>query len=484
MKKDDISLLLQRYLDAQNEGKEIYFDADEFNELLDSFERSEEYNYYDEILALGLKLHPDSIDLQVKKCKSLVYSRKYEDALIMSSNIVDIDNVDLDFLRLESYCALNRYDSILEYIQQLTLNKCPYIEAVYEFVSSLLNDAEGLEKECCEFIDKGMTLYPNNLSIKEEYCYSLENKGKYKEAIDVCNELIDSNPYSHHYWLTLGRLHSTIADYEKAIEDFDFALTCNDSDLEIKILKAYCLYMNENYEKAFEVYSDISQNKASDEETLEKIKPLMAECMIKLGKHEQAYHILKEIFDKNKKEDIDASTYLNYIQCCAETERDREAAEKLLIASQLYPNDTSVLSILALTYLENGEDERALSTTNLILKILDELSEETPESYKKILKAGHRMYKKGNPEKALEYYKKLLEIDPDMPEVHIHVAMAYLAMNKIDKFLEHYKHTTPEATFKYMKENGFNLDELSLPNKHIPPEDLAKEFLSNKDNSN
>ena len=61
--------------------------------------------------------------------------------------------------------------------------------------------------------------------------------------------MIDKNPYSNDYWFTLGRLYSISGDYEKAIEAFDFALTCDDSNEELKILKAYCLYMNENYER-------------------------------------------------------------------------------------------------------------------------------------------------------------------------------------------------------------------------------------------
>ena len=58
MKKDDISRLLQRYLSAREMGKEPYFDADEVDELLGSFEESDNYDYFDEVLALGLKLHP------------------------------------------------------------------------------------------------------------------------------------------------------------------------------------------------------------------------------------------------------------------------------------------------------------------------------------------------------------------------------------------------------------------------------------------
>ena len=38
-----------------------------------------------------------------------------------------------------------------------------------------------------------------------------------------------------------------VGDYEKAIEAFDFALTCDDSYSVLIILKAFCLYMIESY---------------------------------------------------------------------------------------------------------------------------------------------------------------------------------------------------------------------------------------------
>ena len=49
MKKDDISRLLQHYLSAKEEGKEPYFDADQIDEMLDSFEDSNDYTYFDEV---------------------------------------------------------------------------------------------------------------------------------------------------------------------------------------------------------------------------------------------------------------------------------------------------------------------------------------------------------------------------------------------------------------------------------------------------
>ena len=88
MKKKDISRLLQRYLTGHQEGKDAYFDADEIDELLDSFEESDDYTYYDEVLALGLRLHPGNPDLQIRQCKSYVYNEDYDSALALGVRVV------------------------------------------------------------------------------------------------------------------------------------------------------------------------------------------------------------------------------------------------------------------------------------------------------------------------------------------------------------------------------------------------------------
>ncbi len=140
-------------------------------------------------------------------------------------------------------------------------------------------------EEACDFVSRGLTLFPDNLILKNELCYILEAEGNVLQAIELCDELIDRNPFSYEYWFTLGRLQSMVGDYEKAIEAFDFALTCDDSDMELKILKAYCLYMNESYERAIEEYQEIE----GDEEVVRRIAPLMAECFMKLERYEEAY---------------------------------------------------------------------------------------------------------------------------------------------------------------------------------------------------
>ena len=480
MKKDDISRLLQRYLSAREMGKEPYFDADEIDELLGSLEESDNYEYFDEVLTLGLKLHPGNTDLQFRQCKLYVYNEDYESALALIDSIAETDNQDLDLLRLECYCMLDRYDKLIEYTERLIESDCEYLETIFEYTAPLLSDME-MTNEAHDFIRRGIDLFPDNLTLKDELCYNMEMKGDIDGAISMCNELIDKEPYSYESWFTLGRLYSIKSEFEKAIEAFDFALTCDDSDPELKILKAYCLYMNENYEKALEVYQEID----ATTEIAERIKPLMAECYIKLEDFEGAYNLLKDIIGK-KATSNEPAAYINFIRCCAETERDKEASKTLNKAIELFPNNVRILSLLALTYVENGEDKLAIETTERLFNVLDKGENYPPEDYESLFHAGQYLYMKGDIDKALKYYNKVYAVNPELPYMHLHMAMAYLAKGDMKHFGEHFSQTSPKELVKYLEESGIDFSDVEqqLMGKHIPPEDLTKEFLNNKNNNN
>lgn len=487
MKKEDISRLLQRYLSARDIGKEPYFDADELSELLDSFEESEDYQYYGEVLALGLKLHPGNIDIKIRQGRFHVYNEEYDEAIALIDSIAETDNQDLDLIRLECYCMLNQYDKIIEYTEQLIEDDCDYLETVFEYIVPLLNDMDMVD-EANDYMKRGIDLFPDNLLLKDELCYTLEVEGKFEEAINVCNEMIDKDPYSYDNWFTLGRLYSFNNEFDKAIEAFDFALTCDDTDPELKVLKAYCHYMNENYEKALEVYLEVVNNPDKKKKKFpmsDRIIALMAECYMKLEDYEGAYNILKDIIGKNNS--LESSTYINYIRCCTETERDREASKMLMRAVTLFPTDIRILSVLALTYVENGEDELAIETTERLFALLDKDKEHnSPEDYDSLLNAAQFLYMKGDMEKALKYYNKILEIRPSTPFIHLHMAMAYLELGDVKHFRKHFSRTSHQDMINYLEQSGVDISKVEqhLFSKHIPPEDLAKEFLNNKDNNN
>lgn len=482
MKKDTDSVLYERYLNALQEGKEPYFDADEVDDLLDELDESGDYTHYEEILSLGLRLHPDNLDLKIRNCHLLMDENKYLDVLAIVESLSETNNQDIDMLKLECFLMLERYDDFYNYLELLITNKVDYLESIFEFFVPILNEYDK-EKDMLDIIEKGLSYYPSNRILNEEYCYKLENKGKIEDAVKICNMLIDMDPYSYDYWFTLGRLYSLSLQFDKAIEALDFAITCNDSESEVKILKGYCLYMNENYQKAIDVYLELQD----DSNLRPRIHPFLAECYIKVDKYEEAYLLLKEVI---RMEDIgdDSTAYANIILCCMETEREKEAEAYLQEAMQLFPENAQILSLQALFYLRKGRNDLAIQMTNLLHDILINRIESGKENNQNLYEAAQYLYQSGEVEKALEYYLQILKTEPDTPYIHINIAMAYLFMGDIDHFQKHCELSTKEEILLYLNQRKITFNKIKLIDNvfrtQISSDQLIQEYLKNKNNNN
>jgi tetratricopeptide (TPR) repeat protein len=290
-------------------------------------------------IELGSRLHPDSEIFKITLCKTYAELRDFDSALKLINELDIHDDKEIDLVYIECLCELNRSDEAINFIDELSEADSPYLEDAVVHAACVLNDIEEKLIFAYHFINNALISYPDNLSLKSELCFNLEQQGKIREALILCNELINEDPYSAETWYMYGRINSLSEHYEKAIDSFDFALSCIDDDeqlaFEISIMKAYCLYKNDNFESAVDVYLDLMQT--GDESMILQIEPFLAECYLNIYEYEKAFEILKRLINKDDIED-QVSIYGNYIFCCIETERNKEAIEALMEALRRFPH--------------------------------------------------------------------------------------------------------------------------------------------------
>jgi tetratricopeptide (TPR) repeat protein len=354
--RDDVSALMQRYFAALRDGTEPYFDADEIEDMLDRFDIMDKGTHYATLLELGLRLHPGSVSLQLRRCRQLVDEKQYDTALRLL-NVLDCADQLKDILRIECYCAIKAFRSLNTLLEQTGDNSEGRIETMYAFTTSLLNE-HNMPEQAKEYAIKGNSLFPDNVEIMYELCFAYEKLGEYAAAIKVCNQMLDQRPYESESWIILGRLYAFTEAYNEAIEAFNFAAACTPDDAideEILALKAYCFFMNRNYEKAIETYSELHP---ADDIVGQQIKVLMADCYIQMEDFEKAYKLLKELLDTPVS---DGNTYMAFINCCMETDRREEAERAIQKGLKLFPDNISLLTYQALSLFENGKDEEAIA---------------------------------------------------------------------------------------------------------------------------
>ncbi|MDR0743874.1 MAG: hypothetical protein LBF05_05920 [Tannerella sp.] len=342
---ENISSLLSRFFESQKSDTDTYFDVDEIVSLIDHFLDKDDVSNLKTAIELGYKLHSDDAGFKISLCKTLVSIEDFGSAIRLIEDTGIKKNKDMDLMRLECYCELDRYDDALTLINELTVENSAYLEDAVIQTAYVMNDIEEHQQDAYDFIVYALTLFPGNLTLKSELCFNLEIQGKTKEALTLCRELIHEDPYAAEIWYMQGRIYSLCADFEKAVDSLDFALTCihNNEDLEyeIKLMKAYCLYKNESYQKAISTYKELI---SYDEFISSEVEPFLAECYMSLKEYEKAYDILKRIIGDESLED-EISVYGNFIYCCIETERRKEAIDILSEALKRFP--ISILEYLS-----------------------------------------------------------------------------------------------------------------------------------------
>jgi len=335
---DEISILLERFFSSKKNDTFPYFDVDELEDLINYFLEKEDLANLNKTIELGYKLHPDDLSFKLTICRTLMATDDYESALDIVEDLENSGNSEVDLLRIECLCELDRYNEALKIINELIEVDVPYLEDILVQTACILNDIDGYVYEAYSIIQRGLMLYPDNYELKIELCFNYELQGKAKKAIDFCHELIDENAYAADAWFILGRLYSTVLDFEKAIDALDYALTCLNEDetgveYDIRLLKAYCLLMNKSYDKAIACYEDLVE---FDEFDKLYVYPYIAECYINICDYEKAYQLLSSLVGVDGLED-EVSVYGNLIFCCFETNRRDEAFDLLGQALANYP---------------------------------------------------------------------------------------------------------------------------------------------------
>jgi tetratricopeptide (TPR) repeat protein len=285
---DDI---LQRYLDMENSGIGTYFDADEIVELLDYFEDMDDLDHYNKVVEIGQKLHPHNTDIQTRMCRACIFNEHFEKALVLIEQLGDTGNHELKLLKCECLGALDRYDELIACLETMETDANEELQDTYEYLAQILREQYD-SKYAYDFIQRGLALFPDSVIIKEELCFHLDMQGDTERTIEICQELIDCDPYRMDYWYILGRQYAIMEAYDKAIEAYDFALVTEPNDLEIKILKAFCYLMKENFEKVDEIYKDVFP-----EETNVKTDLSLPYIKIADDVAEYAYKLLKKMIE-------------------------------------------------------------------------------------------------------------------------------------------------------------------------------------------
>lgn len=289
MEERNIIDLLSRYEQMLVTGKSIYFDADEYDDLAEYYDKLDDIEAARGIVDMGLSIHPDNESLMLRFGKYLVYDAKYTTALHYLNSRFSSYDFELYLLKIECLLHLDLYAEAYELTAEILRDEDTDLDVILSELGFLYVGAEYYD-EAILYFEKSLEYDPANIEVLNDLAYAYEVKADFASAIIVCNQILDADPYSIDSWIMLGKLYSLEEDFEKAIDAFDFALALDETNMLVLKLKAHCLLLSERSEEAVAMLKECI-SMSPDESHLYLS---LAECYMSL---EQYGEVLKALLE-------------------------------------------------------------------------------------------------------------------------------------------------------------------------------------------
>jgi tetratricopeptide (TPR) repeat protein len=253
--EEDYNLSLKKFESMLKTNKVLFFDSEEFEEIILHYLDMGKAALAKKALKLALDQHPKSTGLKLVQVEMLVYDEKLDVAEKLLNELYAIEptNEEIFIQKANIYSKRDQHDKAVELLKTALEYTDDYADVYnligmeYLFMDNLEMAKQSFIKCLEEDLDDQSALY------NVVYCFEFLDQNL--EAIAYLNKYIDKNPYSEIAWHQVGRLHYALKDYENAIRAFDYATLIDDEFLGAFMEKAKAFERLNRHEEAIVSYS-------------------------------------------------------------------------------------------------------------------------------------------------------------------------------------------------------------------------------------
>lgn len=283
-------LSLSKFESMLKTNKVLFFDSEEFEDIILHYMDTGRMNLAKKALKLALEQHPKSTGLRLVHVEMLIFDDKLEiaDKLLNELFAIEPTNEEIYIQKANIYSKKDLHEKAIESLET-ALKFTDDLADVYSMIGMeyLFMDQLELAKEnfikCLnEDTDDYSSLY------NVVYCFDFLDQNK--EAIVYLNTFIDKNPYSEVAWHQLGRQYYAVKDYNKSVWAFEYATLIDENFLGAYLEKAKAYEKLKKYRDAIECYTKTMELDDATSFALLRV----AKCFEKLGLNSSALEYYKK----------------------------------------------------------------------------------------------------------------------------------------------------------------------------------------------
>jgi tetratricopeptide (TPR) repeat protein len=252
--EEDYNLSLSKFESMLKTNKVLFFDSEEFEEIILHYIDTGKTSLAKKALKLALEQHPKSTGLKLVQIEMLVYEDKLDLAEKMLTELCAIEpnNEEIYIQKANIFSKRDQHEKAVELLE-IALKHTDDFADVYNLIGMEYLFMDNLEMAKDSFI-KCLEEDVEDQSALYNVVYCFEFLDQNREVIDYLNQYIERNPYSEIAWHQVGRLHYGLKEYEESIRAFDYATLIDDEFMGAFMEKAKALERLKRYGEAIESY--------------------------------------------------------------------------------------------------------------------------------------------------------------------------------------------------------------------------------------
>ncbi len=415
--------------------KRNYLDVADFQAVASYYLKKGELKKALEVILTAKEIYPTAEELLITESQILIelgYYRAAERRLryLMISYPDDLRVSSLLGITLAKlgivYEATEIFDSLLEQIPE---PQKPVF--LYEIAQTFIKI--GRFDIAQQYLSQAYNLDSKNLKVILDLAYCYDKNNEPEKSIEFYNKYLKYNPFSKLAWHNIGLVYNKQGQFKKAIEAFDFALAIDPDFVPTLFNKAMLLYETHKYYHALELFSKILEKEPENitvqyfisqiylkKRLYNKALSFLKEMIKKEPNFADVWYSLSRLFFAIKKYDIsrkflkkalsiDNTNYKYWalaqnLYGSLDLRRINRIFRKIInnnpYNSEYWQEHTKLL-------IKNGEIDQAIKLLRTALIYIK-------DDFNLFYYLGYLFIKKNQKDKAIWYFKKALQINPDI----------------------------------------------------------------------
>lgn len=254
---EEFQVLLRKYEDMRSGVQSVFFDVEEFEQIIDYYLDDFQYDEARAAADLGKQQHPGSVEIQYKFIHIYIEQGKPKKALALLEEIPvwEEDNPERHFLKGTALCLLGKlkeaeaqFDRALEISSEDTFEALLNISIAFENVRHY--------ELAIKYLLQAYRQQPENLSVLYDLGYFYDRLHRFDESLRYYQQYLDLDPYSDNVWYNTGIVHHKLEEHDQAVEAYDYSIAINPDYASAYFNKASVWVGAGRFEKAIDAYRE------------------------------------------------------------------------------------------------------------------------------------------------------------------------------------------------------------------------------------